>query len=428
MMAMTDSAMVAIRPDEEQALNTIDANADVMVARVKDWSRQNSGSWNLEGLHAMRRLIPDAFEAIDGAQAEAVDLPPSEVVQTDGEIAKIEHAPAIVVRQRPDADVQIVLTGHYDTVFPPDFHFQDWELGEGDLINGPGVADMKGGILVMAQALAAAERGPHAKSVGWTVVLSPDEEIGNPASKGLIAEVARRSHVGLTYEPALADGSLAGARKGSGNWTLVVHGRAAHAGREHHLGRNALEGVASFVVGLQSLNGQREGVTFNVGKIEGGGPNNVVPALGICRFNARMTSAEDQPWVEAQIAELVEQVKARDGLDAHLHGGLSRPPKPMTPANATVFGWTKSAGAALGLDIRWKDTGGVCEGNNLWAQGCPNVDTLGVRGGAIHSDEEFAHLNSLPERARLSALIMMKIAAGEFDAAAARRLAEAARS
>jgi len=102
------------------------------------------------------------------------------------------------------------------------------------------------------------------------------------------------------------------------------------------------------------------------------------------------------------------------------HGGFTRPPKPMAPPVAQVFDFTRRAGAALGLDIRWNDTGGVCEGNNLWASGCPNVDTLGVRGGDIHSDQEFVKLSSFAERARLSALMLMKFATGEFDARAAR--------
>ena len=119
----------------------------------------------------------------------------------------------------------------------------------------------------------------------------------------------------------------------------------------------------------------------------------------------------------------MEVANREDGITAELTGGFTRPPKPMAPANAMVFDWVKQAGLVLGLDIKWKPSGGVCEGNNLWASGCPNVDTLGVRGGEIHSDREFVMLSSLTERARLSALILMKIASGEFDVKQAKALA-----
>ena len=321
----------------------------------------------------------------------------------------------LVLQANPDAPIQIALTGHYDTVFSADSAFQDWRMIDEDTINGPGVADMKGGILVMATALAALERHPKAAEVGYTALISPDEEIGSQASAPVIAEIGAEAHAGMTYEPALADGGLAGARKGSGNFTLIVRGRAAHAGREHYLGRNAIEAAARFAVGVQELNGERDGVTFNVGKIDGGGPTNVVPALAVCRFNVRLADPADTAWIEARVRDLVKKTGAADGIAAELRGGFTRPPKPMAPANAAMFDYTKAAGAAIGIDVFWNDTGGVCEGNNLWAAGCPNVDTLGVRGGDIHSPNEFAVLSSFPERAKLSAVMLMGYATGAFN-------------
>lgn len=410
---------VALTPDERAALNAIDADADALAAQVKAWSEVNSGSRNVDGLERMRALLAEAYAPL-GADIDAAALADSEVVAASGEVERVSHPPALRVRQRPDAPIQIVLTGHHDTVFPADSAFQTWRMLDDDTVNGPGVADMKGGLAVMARALAALERHPRREEVGYTVLVSPDEEIGSLGSGPLLAELGARAHLGMTYEPALADGGLAGARKGSGNFSLVVRGKAAHAGREHHLGRNALEAMSAFVLGVQALNGRRADATFNVGEVAGGGPVNIVPDLGICRFNVRVASAEDAQWARAEVDRLVGEVNARDGIEARLHGGFTRPPKPMSPANATVFGWTRAAGAAIGVDVFWKDTGGVCEGNNLWAAGCPNVDTLGVRGGAIHSDREFAVLSSLPERAKLSAVMLFKLADGTFDARAAR--------
>ena len=392
-------------------------SGEAMLADVMDWSAQNSGSRNIPGLRAMRAKLAEAFSILPGDVSE-IRLPGQEVVDASGETVTLPLEPALEVSVRPNAPVHVVLTGHYDTVFPADFHFQTPERVDADTLHGPGTADMKGGLRVMLEALKALETHPARNTIGYTVLLSPDEEIGSPGSATRLAELGRRSHVGLTFEPALADGSLAGARKGSGNFALTVRGRAAHAGREHHLGRNAIAALARFTVALDALNGQREGVTFNIAKIDGGGATNIVPELAIGRFNVRMVEPADCDWIDARLAELVAKVTDEDGISAELSGGFSRPPKPMSPANATVFDWVKRAGAALGQDIRWAPSGGVCEGNNLWASGCPNVDTLGVRGGEIHSDREYMVIPSLIERAQLAALILTRIADGEYDARA----------
>lgn len=405
---------ITLSSGERALLEAVDADAGAMAERMKAWSRINSGSRNGAGLERMRAALLEAYAPL-GATIEEAALAPSEVVLETGEIETVEHPPAVKITQRPDAPIQVALTGHYDTVFPADCAFQDWRMLDADTINGPGTADMKGGLLVMARALQALEAHPDKANVGYTALVSPDEEIGSPGSAPLLAEIGARADCAMTYEPALADGGLAGARKGSGNFTLVVRGRAAHAGREHHLGRNALEATARFIVALQDLNGARAGATFNVGEAHGGAAVNVVPDLAICRFNVRMVEPADMGWAMSEIERLAAATDALDGITARLHGGFTRPPKPMAPANAALFGWTREAGQALGLDIAWKATGGVCEGNNLWAAGCPNVDTLGVRGGAIHSEREHASLSSLPERAKLSAVLLFSFASGARD-------------
>ncbi len=413
---------LSLTNDEMHCLAQIDAQHRHMVETVISWSHINSGSYNTVGLAAMREVLIEALSILPGEITQP-DLKMGSYVSANGVINDVEYAPAILLTVRPDADMQIVLTGHYDTVFPKDSHFQKTKQIDINTLGGPGVADMKGGILVMLTALAAFEKTDNASKVGYSVLLSPDEEIGSPGSASLLAKLGSKSDIGLTYEPALADGSLAGARKGSGNFALIIKGRAAHAGREHHLGRNAIAAMAKFSVRLDSLNGQREGVTFNIAKIDGGGAVNIVPEIAVGRFNVRLQEMEDQDWIQTQINALIAEINAQNGYQAELTGGFTRPPKPMAPANALVFDWVKQAGHALGMNIKWKASGGVCEGNNLWASGCPNVDTLGVCGGEIHSDREFVVLSSLTERAKLSALILMRIANGNFDVKLAKKLA-----
>jgi glutamate carboxypeptidase len=308
-----------------------------------------------------------------------------------------------------------VLTGHYDTVFPADSAFQTVAIRPDGALNGPGIADMKGGISVLLAALEAFETHPERERVGWTVLLSPDEEIGSPASAPLLAELGARGHVGMTYEPALADGTLAGARKGSGNYHLIVAGKAAHAGRAFHEGANAVAGAALIAARLHALNGQRDGVTVNVARISGGGPLNVVADNAVVRFNVRVPDAAAAEWVEAQVRALAAEPPF-PGLTLDLHGGMTRAPKPMDASQTALFEAVRETGALLGQSLAWTPSGGVCEGNNLHAAGLPNIDTLGVLGGDIHSDQEFAWPASFVERARLSALILCKIASGEIDA------------
>ena len=413
---------LSLTSSESTLIDGVDDSSADMLATVEKWSAQNSGSYNRDGLIAMRGLLQERFSELPGKVAE-ITLPEGKHVANNGELQSITYEPALHVSVRPDAPIQLVLTGHYDTVFPKDFHFQTPIRLDDDTINGPGTADMKAGLMVMLTALQTFERSDNAPNVGYSILMSPDEEIGSPGSSSVLTQLGKRSHVGLTYEPALADGSMAGARKGSGNFTLVIKGRAAHAGREHHIGRNAIAAMAEFIGGMEALNGQRDGVTFNIAKIDGGGAVNIVPELAIGRFNVRMKETADMAWIESQLEALVAKVNLKDGLHAHMHGGFTRPPKPMAPANAQVFDWVKQAGGLLGQDIKWAPSGGVCEGNNLWASGCPNVDTLGVRGGDIHSDREFMKISSLVERARLSSVILMKLASGEFDAVAVKKLA-----
>jgi glutamate carboxypeptidase len=310
----------------------------------------------------------------------------------------------------------VLLTGHMDTVFAADHPFQAVRAIDDNIVNGPGTADMKGGLAVMLGALLAFETSPLAERVGYDVVINSDEEVSSPGSAPLLASAAATVQLGLTYEPALPDGTLAGARKGSGNFSVVIRGRSAHAGRNPEDGRNAILAAADLALRLAAL--RRDGLGVNIARIDGGGPNNIVPDTAILRFNIRPATIGDQKAAEASIAIAIADVAAAHEVIADLHGGFARPPKPMDETQRGLFDLVRDCGRDLGLTIGWRDTGGVCDGNNLAALGLPVVDTMGARGGAIHSSEEFLLLDSLVERARLSALLLMRIAAGRLPARA----------
>jgi len=284
-------------------------------------------------------------------------------------------------------------------------------------LNGPGVTDLKGGLVVMLKALEAFEQFEGASQLGWQIILNPDEEIGSVASDPVLKQAAVGKHLGLIYEPPMVDGSIVGARKGTGNFSITVRGKAAHAGRNPEEGRNAIVACAEITSLLFGLNGKKPGLTLNPGKVEGGGALNTVPDLAIIRFNIRTSTVEDEAWVLQEIQRIIERFHLHNGFEAHLHGQFTRQPKPLAPPNQAVLDMVLDCGRQLGLEIGVKPSGGCCDGNNLWKYGLPNVDTLGVRGANIHSDKEIIYLDSLTERAQLSALLLMRLASGDLSVA-----------
>jgi glutamate carboxypeptidase len=382
------------------------AAAAPMLAQVEAWAAVNSGSRNLPGLKTMAGLLADAYSALPGELA-LVAPDPVEIVDPDGSVRPVEHGAHLLLTVRPNAPVQLLFTGHYDTVFGADHPFQSLRWLDDGRLNGPGTADMKGGLALMLAALKAVETTPDAARIGYQVMIDSDEEVGSPSSAALIARCAQGKAAAFTYEPALPDGTLAGARAGSGNFSIVITGRSAHAGRNPEEGRNALLAAADLALRLEKAIGPR--LSVNPARIDGGGPNNVVPDHAVLRVNFRPHSPEDETRARSHLDSTVALVAAQREVQIHVHGGFGRPPKPLDPAAERLFRLVKDCGADLGLEVAWRATGGVCDGNNIAAQGVPVVDTMGACGGAIHSEDEFLIPESLPERAMLSTLAILRL-------------------
>ena len=384
------------------------AAAEPMKGQVIIWSGVNSGSRNLAGLESMAGLLADAFSALPGSLRLAE---PAAVKSVDaaGDVHGIGHGKHLHLAVRPDAPVQLLFTGHMDTVYGADHAFQATRWLEDGALNGPGVADMKGGIAVMLAALKAVEASELASRIGYEVVINSDEEVGSPASAALLAEAAQGKRAALTYEPAaLPDGTLAGPRPGSGNFDFVIRGRSAHAGRNPEDGRNAIVAVSELALRLAMS--KTPGLSINPARIDGGSPNNVVPDLAILRVNLRPRTTDDQEIATRLIAKTLDETATAHEVYIEAHGGFGRPPKPLDEEAEKLFKLVSRAGADLGQTIGWQPSGGVCDGNNIAACGVPVVDTMGVRGGKIHSEEEYLIVESLAERAALSALTIMRLA------------------
>ncbi|MDY7097556.1 MAG: hydrolase [Pseudomonadota bacterium] len=386
-------------------------NAQAMLDQVRQWCAINTGTGNIEGLKRQADLLAEAFGELPG-DVELVDPAPVTAIAADGTEFEKPNGQHLIVRVRPTANRRILLTGHMDTVFPKDHSFQHltW-LEEGEVLNGPGVADMKGGIAVILHALKAFEASGRAHALGYDILINSDEETGSLASADLIAEMARGKLAALTYEPAaLPDGTLAHARGGTGNYSITITGQSAHAGRNPEDGRNAIVAAADLILRLKAM--EREDITINPAKLEGGAANNVVPDHAVLRFNIRPKSTEAMEGFDNALNLLLEEIQATHEVSTHRHGGVTRPPKPVDARAQRLFDLVKECGEKLGQKIGWKSTGGVCDGNNIAACGVPVVDTMGVRGGSIHSPQEFLIVPSLAERAALSALVLQRLADG----------------
>ncbi|MGB7409139.1 MAG: hydrolase [Pontixanthobacter sp.] len=401
--------MEKLNAQYEALVAPIDQTA--MLADAQAWSAINTGTANLDGLAKMAATLADAFSALPG-DVELVDPEPVTAIGANGSEFEKPHGQHLTLSVRPNAERRLLFTGHMDTVFPKDGAFQEQTWLDDDTLNGPGLADMKGGIAVFLHALKAVEQSDVADRIGYDIVINSDEETGSLASAPLIERMAQGKYAALTYEPsALPDGTLAHARGGSGNYSLTITGKSAHAGRNPQDGRNAIVAAADMVMRLKEM--QTDECPINPAKIEGGAANNVVPDHAVLRFNIRPKSPDAAEAFESALAGLIGNTQQTHEVDIHRHGGISRPPKPVDRKAQRLFDLVRDCGASLGQTIGWQSTGGVCDGNNIASCGVPVVDTMGVRGGAIHSADEFMIVPSLSERAALSALVLHRIASGD---------------
>ncbi len=390
--------------DETDYLN---GRNDEILARVIELCDINSGTGNLEGIASVSEKLVHWYSEL-GAEFQEVALPPRESINARGEKELEPLGSALHFVKRPEQHPRALLCIHMDTVYQPTHVFQKCRTLEDGRINGPGVADAKGGLLVMLYALLALENSSVASKIGWEVIINPDEELGSPSSHDFLRQRAEQADWGLLFEPTLPDGTLVSWRKGTGNFDFVVRGTSAHSGRAFEDGRNAIVALSEMLCEIHDLNGSPD-VTYNVGRVEGGGPLNMVPELAIGRVNVRIKSLVDQGQVTANFDQIAEKVAAKHEVEIERFGDFSSPPKELDVKTQELQRLIERCGDAFSLEVKWQGTGGASDGNKFLAAGLPNIDTLGPRGGDIHSTDEYLIAESLEERAKLVALILMNL-------------------
>ena len=393
---------------EERALaQALEVRQPEMLASLRELVVQNTGSANIDGLEAMAEHLKGELSRL-GFETRA-EVP--ERVEVPGGRAS-RAAPVIIGRRANDeAGPRFLLVGHYDTVFEPDHAFSQFSTSQGHAgtLRGPGVADMKGGLVVMLEALRALRESGDLERASWTVLFNGDEETGSLASRDSIEREARRADYGFVFEAARTSGGMVESRRGLGQFYLSVEGVAAHAGSAHRSGHSAVLELARKVVMIEALTDYANGVTLNVGVIGGGIKRNVIPERAFAWIDLRYDRPEDGIRIRREL-ERISALQLDPDTRSQLWGRLHRPPKLAGPEVRALLSRHREVAAALGIELPPSHhAGGGTDGSLMGAVGLPTLDSMGVVGSHAHTDAESAAQASLTERAALAAILLRRL-------------------
>lgn len=356
----------------------------------------NSFTDNVEGGNRVGELLREAF-AIEGLEAAAV---PSQ-----------RYASHRVFRSKGRADGKVVgLIGHLDTVFPPGV-FEGYRV-DGELRRGPGVLDMKGGLVVVAWALKAlAANGGLARLPPLRVIIVSDEEVGSFEGAPIIRTELAGAQAALVFESGRANDAIVTSRKGTGNLDVTARGKAAHAGNNHRDGANAVWALSRFIDKAQGLTDYARGVTVNVGKISGGQGKNTVPDHATAELDLRFVTRADAEWLVKKLFDVAAEAGASvPGTSLTCVGGANRLPMERTEANVKLFEayavHAKTFGLAASESPR---VGGGSDACTTSAMGIASIDALGPRGKGFHTTDEHIEVKTLVPRAQALAELLASL-------------------
>ena len=375
---MSDSLNDATEKCTHLALTVLDT--------LRPWIECNSYSRNVAGVNAMGDLLAADF-----------DLPGLSLVRHQGNDVGDHLVFTSDAWKSSDPADRVVLIGHHDTVFPPG-SFDVWKL-EGDRLQGPGVIDMKGGLVTILLAFKTLASLDLLKDLPVAFVCVGDEEIGSKDSSALLCDVARGAGGALVFEAGRAADKIITMRKGTGALHVSVEGVAAHAGNHHKEGRNAIAALAKFIVEVQKLTDYEKGVTVNVGLIAGGEARNTVPHHADCDIDFRLIRKVDGEELVGLVHKLAERIGNETSTKFSVSGGVSRPPLERSDASGALAARYASAAELSGLGFEEAALiGGGSDANNVSAIGVPAIDGMGPRGSGFHTHDENIEVSSLALR------------------------------
>ena len=386
-MSLPSGLQAAVAARNERFLTELEALVNV-----------DCGSYTPDGVNLVADAVAASLTRL-GATIERIAHRPQRAEPRLGDL---------VIGRLAGVGPRLLLIGHMDTVFEPGTAAARPFQRAGERALGPGVSDMKAGLLAGLHALGALEEIGERPSV--TFVANPDEEIGSPFSTPHIQALAAEHDAVLVLEGARANGDIVSARKGIADYDVTLTGRAAHAGVEPEKGRSAILAAARQIVSLHALNGRWPSVTLNAGIVGGGTRPNVVAASCRYELDLRAASVTEFEAAAAEVARLVGAPSV-EGVTAELKRSAFHPPWERSEAGARLAALAIAAAGDLGFDLRDASTGGASDANTTAALGLPTLDGLGPIGGDDHSADEWLDLSSVVPRVTLLAALILR--AGE---------------
>nr|WP_175476090.1 M20 family metallopeptidase [Evansella caseinilytica] len=353
----------------------------------------DSGSYHKDGVDRVGRLLMKAFNEIGFKVAVFKQ-------ERYGDHLLFTHAHAFAPK--------ILLLAHLDTVFSPGTAVDRPFQLIGNRAYGPGVVDMKGSLVTSLFAVKALvdAQSPAGKNVA--ILMTSDEEIGAPTGRALIEQQGLDKKAVLVMEPARQDGSLVTSRRGGGRYTLKITGKAAHSGVEPEKGRSAIKELAHKVIELHCLSNIRQGISVNVGIIEGGTAVNTVADFAEAKVDVRISKQEQAEPLDRKIRRICATPAVR-GTAIQLDGGITRPPMERNSQTVSLFQLIQTVANTIGLKLTDTTTGGSSDASFTSALGIPTMDGLGPVGGYPHSDKEYLEVDTLQERALLLAKVIERL-------------------
>lgn len=400
----------AIDPAEQELVAWLDGQESNMLDMLERLTNINSGSLNKAGVDEIAAIFSRELRelgfSISTLPGDVIEMP--SCPGSDYTIDVADH----VLATRPGNSARLLLMGHLDTVFPPDSPFQEFRR-DGDTMYGPGVADMKGGLVVMLYALKALHEFGALDGIDLSVLLNSDEEMGSLSSRKYLEDQAAQHDWGLVYESS-GTNNLTRTRKGLGQARFVVHGKASHAGGAHEQGRSAIKELAYKIVEIENMTDYETGVTVNVGIVSGGEARNTIAPCAEALIDLRYPQPQQGLDAVAQFENIFGQVYSypvdSGEITTDSWVNLHRPPKIPTDESDYLMDKAIAIGRLLGQELGVTDSGGGTDGSLTQAVGLPTQDSLGVAGTGAHSNREEARVSSLVERAKLSAVLIQRLA------------------
>lgn len=373
----------------DDATKWLGGQAKAMETALAELVSVNSFTENVEGGNAVRKILEELFaiDGFDSARAKSASGKFADHLLISSRWASTDASP-------------VALIGHYDTVFPPGT-FEGYKR-DGDLARGPGVLDMKGGLVVVAWALKAlVEAGLTMKLPPIRVVIVSDEEVGSPDGQSVIRDAIGDARAALVFEAGRAGDLVITRRKGTGAMTVVAHGKGAHAGNAHKEGVNALWAMAKVVDRVQSLTDYGRGVSVNVGKVTGGTSKNTVPDRAEALVDLRFETRADAEALISSIERIAAECAAAvPGARIELRGGIARLPLERTEASAKLMNEYGMSARAAGLGFGEAALiGGGSDASTSGAMGIASIDGLGPRGIGFHTHDEQIEVVTLLQKA-----------------------------